>query len=294
MVESTTFILGLAAGLLFGGLAGGLWWSTRLRTQFEAKVTGAAERAQRAETLAEELRRCSGADHAELDHLRNDLAEAVRARAVAETQTADTVKHVEEQKLLLAQARHDLAAAFQALSGEALKQNNEAFLSLAKTTFHTLHAATNRGIAVQGKGGRTYPRAAKGTRHGEMRRDFTYIDDIVAGTIAVLRQPAQPDPSFDPFNPSPKSSEAPYRVYNIGNHESVELLDFIGVLEDALGVKAQVNMLPLQPGDVLETYANIDALQEAVDYKPTTPIQVGIPRFVEWYRDYFMRGRLSL
>jgi len=147
MVESTTFILGLAAGLLFGGLAGGLWWSTRLRTQFEAKVTGAAERAQRAETLAEELRRCSGADHAELDHLRNDLAEAVRARAVAETQTADTVKHVEEQKLLLAQARQDLAAAFQALSGEALKQNNEAFLSLAKTTFHTLHAEAKGDLA---------------------------------------------------------------------------------------------------------------------------------------------------
>jgi DNA recombination protein RmuC len=147
MVESTTFILGLAAGLLFGGLAGGLWWSTRLRTQFEAKVTSAAERAQRAETLAEELRRCSGVDHAELDHLRNDLAEAVRARAVAETQTADTVKHVEEQKLLLAQARQDLAAAFQALSGEALKQNNEAFLSLAKTTFHTLHAEAKGDLA---------------------------------------------------------------------------------------------------------------------------------------------------
>jgi DNA recombination protein RmuC len=147
MVESTTFILGLAAGLLFGGLAGGLWWSTRLRTQFEAKVTGAAERAQRAETLAEELRRCSGADHAELGHLRNDLAEAVRARAVAETQIANTVKHVEEQKLLLAQARHDLVAAFQALSGEALKQNNEAFLSLAKSTFHTLHAEAKGDLA---------------------------------------------------------------------------------------------------------------------------------------------------
>jgi UDP-glucuronate 4-epimerase len=122
---------------------------------------------------------------------------------------------------------------------------------------------------------------------GQMRRDFTYIDDIVAGTIAVLQHPAQPDPSFDPYHPSPSSSDASYRVYNIGNHESVELLDFIGVLEESLGKKAQINMLPLQPGDVLETYANIDALQKAVGYQPTIPIQVGIPRFVEWYRDYF-------
>ena len=147
MVESPAFILGLFAGLVLVALAIGLWWSTRLRSQFEAQVLGAAERAQRAETLADELRRSLVADRAELDRLRSDLAEAMRARAVAETQAAETVKHVEEQKVLLAQARHELAESFQALSGEALKQNNEAFLSLAKTTFQTLHVEAKGDLA---------------------------------------------------------------------------------------------------------------------------------------------------
>src|SRR4026208_806545 len=147
MVESPACIRGLVAGLVLVALAIGLWWSTRLRSQFEAQVLGAAERAQRAETLADEPRRSLVADRADLDRLRSELAEAMRARAVAETQAAETVKHVEEQKLLLAQARHELAESFQALSGEALKQNNEAFLSLAKTTFQTLHVEAKGDLA---------------------------------------------------------------------------------------------------------------------------------------------------
>lgn len=147
MIESTAFVLGLLGGVMLGIMLAGLWWSARLRTRFEDQIASAVERAHRAETLAEELRRSAVADRAEVDQLRGDLADAARARAVAETQAAETVKRLEEQKLLLAQARHELAESFQALSGEALKQNNEAFLSLAKTTFHALHAEAKGELA---------------------------------------------------------------------------------------------------------------------------------------------------
>jgi DNA recombination protein RmuC len=147
MVESTAFVVALFGALGLGVIALGFWWSARLRGQFEAQVSGAVERANRAETRADELRRSEAEDRAELERLRNELAEATRARAVAETQAAETVKRMEEEKLLLAQARHELAEAFQALSGEALKQNNEAFLALAKTTFHTLHAEAKGDLA---------------------------------------------------------------------------------------------------------------------------------------------------
>jgi DNA recombination protein RmuC len=139
MIESTAFFLGTMTGLVLGAFAVWLWWSGRLRAQFEARVIGAVERAHRAETLVDELRRSTETDHVQLEHLRNDLAEATRARAIAETQAAETLKRVEEQKLLLSQARQELAESFQALSGEALRHNNEAFLSLAKTTFQALH-----------------------------------------------------------------------------------------------------------------------------------------------------------
>lgn len=122
---------------------------------------------------------------------------------------------------------------------------------------------------------------------GRMRRDFTYVDDIVAGTIGILRSPAEPDLDWNPVDPPAESSTAPYRIYNIGNHQSVELMRFIEVLEEALGKKAQINLLPLQPGDVLETYADISQLHRAIGYEPSTPIEVGIPRFVAWYREYF-------
>lgn len=147
MVESTAFILGLVGGLVFGALSVRFWWSGRLKAQFEDQVMVATERANRAETLADELRHCVVEDREELSGLRGELAEAMRARAIAETQAAETIKRMEEQKLVLAQARQELTQSFQALSGEALKQNNEAFLSLAKTTFQTLHAEAKGDLA---------------------------------------------------------------------------------------------------------------------------------------------------
>lgn len=123
--------------------------------------------------------------------------------------------------------------------------------------------------------------------HGKMKRDFTYVDDIARGTIEAALNPAEPDPSWSPIEPESHSSSAPYRIFNIGNHQSVDLLHFIQVLEEALGKKADLNLLPLQAGDVLETYAEIDRLQAATGYQPTTPIEVGVPRFVAWYREYY-------
>jgi len=123
--------------------------------------------------------------------------------------------------------------------------------------------------------------------HGQMRRDFTYVDDIVSGTVGVALSPAEADPSWDALKPSASSSPAPYRVYNIGNHDSVDLMRFISVFEEAIGRKALVNFLPLQAGDVLETYADISGIAEAVGYTPSTPIEVGVPKFVAWYREYY-------
>ena len=122
---------------------------------------------------------------------------------------------------------------------------------------------------------------------GKMRRDFTYIDDIVEGVVRVLDQPARANTEWSGDCPDPGSSSAPYRIYNIGNHRSVELVRFIEVLEHAIGKKAERRLLPLQPGDVPATYADIDALARDVGFQPSTPIEVGIPRFVEWYRKYY-------
>jgi UDP-glucuronate 4-epimerase len=123
--------------------------------------------------------------------------------------------------------------------------------------------------------------------HGQHRRDFTYIDDIVEGVIRTLDQVATPDPNWRSDHPDPATSKAPYRLYNIGHNHPVELMHFIETLENALGRKAEKNFLPLQPGDVPATYANIDALTSAVGYAPSTAIEVGIPRFVEWYRSFY-------
>jgi len=120
--------------------------------------------------------------------------------------------------------------------------------------------------------------------HGKMQRDFTYIDDIVAGMLGVLEH--IPTPQTD-VNLHPGISIAPYRLYNIGNHRPVALLDFIEVLESALGCQAIKEFLPMQPGDVPATYADIEDLTNAVGFVPQTPIEVGIPRFVAWYRDYY-------
>jgi UDP-glucuronate 4-epimerase len=122
--------------------------------------------------------------------------------------------------------------------------------------------------------------------HGKMRRDFTYIDDIVEGVVRVADRIAAPDPHWSPAAPDPASSFAPFRVYNIGNNQPVELLKMIAVLEQVLGRKAALNFLPMQPGDVPETYADIDDLMRDVGFRPSTPIETGVERFVRWYRAY--------
>lgn len=123
--------------------------------------------------------------------------------------------------------------------------------------------------------------------YGKMQRDFTYVDDIVEGVIRVLDRTAEINPGYDAKSADPATSNAPYRVFNIGNNNPVPLLDFVGCIEDALGKKAEKNLLPLQDGDVPETYANTDALQEWVGFVPATPVQTGIANFVAWYRDYY-------
>ncbi|MGN7830795.1 NAD-dependent epimerase [Pseudoxanthomonas sp. 22568] len=123
--------------------------------------------------------------------------------------------------------------------------------------------------------------------HGRHTRDFTYIDDIVEGVIRTLDRVPGPDPDYDPLAPSPATSSAPYRVYNIGNHQPVELLRYIEVLEDCLGRKAERSLLPLQPGDVPDTYADVAALSRDTGYAPSTPIETGVRRFVDWYRDFY-------
>lgn len=122
---------------------------------------------------------------------------------------------------------------------------------------------------------------------GRHRRDFTYVDDIVEGVIRVLDKPAQANPQWSGDDPDPATSSAPHRIYNIGNNNWVELERYIQVLEDCLGRKAERNLLPLQPGDVPDTYADVDALVEDIGYRPSTPIEVGVRRFVDWYKDYY-------
>lgn len=123
--------------------------------------------------------------------------------------------------------------------------------------------------------------------HGNHTRDFTYVDDIVEGVVRTLDKPAKPDPDYDSDNPDPASSHAPYRLYNIGSNCPVQLSRYIEVLEECLGRKAEKNLLPLQPGDVPDTYANVDALVNDMNYRPDTPIEVGVRNFVDWYRDYY-------
>lgn len=123
--------------------------------------------------------------------------------------------------------------------------------------------------------------------HGRHTRDFTYIDDIVEGVIRTLDRVPGPDPDYDPLQPNPGSSAAPYRVYNIGNSQPVELLRYIEVLEECLGRKAERHLLPLQPGDVPDTFADVSDLQRDTGYRPSTPIETGVRNFVNWYRAYY-------
>lgn len=123
--------------------------------------------------------------------------------------------------------------------------------------------------------------------HGNHSRDFTYIDDIVEGVVRTTDLVAEPNADWSGDAPDPATSAAPYRLYNIGNNQPVALMDLIKCLEDALGKTAEKNFLPMQPGDVPATYADIDALTEATGFRPSTPIEEGIKRFVAWYRDYY-------
>jgi UDP-glucuronate 4-epimerase len=123
--------------------------------------------------------------------------------------------------------------------------------------------------------------------YGKMRRDFTYIDDIVRGVVLTMDKIPAADETYSPLNPSPETSSAPYRVYNIGNHKSVELRYLIELIEKGIGKKAIMNMMPMQPGDVEETFADVDALMRDVGFAPDTPIEAGIERFLKWFCDYY-------
>jgi UDP-glucuronate 4-epimerase len=123
--------------------------------------------------------------------------------------------------------------------------------------------------------------------NGKMSRDFTFIDDIVEGVVRVVDRIAEPDPEWTGDKPDPATSAAPYRVYNIGNNRPVELLKFIEIIEEKTGKKAIKEMLPLQPGDVPATYANVDKLMHDTGFAPNTSLENGVSRFVDWFREYY-------
>jgi UDP-glucuronate 4-epimerase len=180
----------------------------------------------------------------------------------------------------------------------ASKKANEL---MAHTYSHLYRLATTglRFFTVYGPWGRPDMALFKFTRailagepidvfnYGKHRRDFTYIDDIVEGVIRVLDRVAEPNPDWTGAAPDSATSSAPYRLYNIGNNQPVELMHYIEVLEQCLGREAQKNLLPLQPGDVPDTYADVTDLVEQFDYKPDTSVETGVSRFVDWYKGYF-------
>jgi UDP-glucuronate 4-epimerase len=180
----------------------------------------------------------------------------------------------------------------------ATKKANEL---MAHTYSHLFHLPCTglRFFTVYGPWGRPDMALFKFTRqmlagepidvynYGHHTRDFTYVEDIVEGIVRVLDRPAQANPHWSGDQPDPQSSSAPYRLYNIGSNSPIELLRYIEVLEETLGVRAVKNLLPLQAGDVPDTFANVDDLVRDVGYKPSTPIEVGIRNFVAWYKDYY-------
>ncbi|MDR2366144.1 MAG: NAD-dependent epimerase [Zoogloeaceae bacterium] len=180
----------------------------------------------------------------------------------------------------------------------ASKKANE-LMAHAYSHLYGLPATGLRFFTVYGPWGRPDMALFKFTRailagetlpvfnYGRHKRDFTYIDDIVEGILRTLDSPASPNPGWRGGAPDPGSSEAPWRVYNIGNSRPVELLDYIAALETALGKKAKMELLPLQPGNVPDTFADVDDLAAQFDYRPATPLAQGIANFVAWYRDYF-------
>ncbi|HEX7833599.1 MAG TPA: NAD-dependent epimerase [Thermoanaerobaculia bacterium] len=123
--------------------------------------------------------------------------------------------------------------------------------------------------------------------HGDMIRDFTYIDDVVEGVVRTLDRPAAPDPQFDSNDPDPSTSNAPYRIFNIGNNQPVPLLDFIRAIETSVGKPAKLDLLPIQPGDVPSTMADVSELAAAVGFRPSTTVQDGVAKFVAWFKDYY-------
>ena len=123
--------------------------------------------------------------------------------------------------------------------------------------------------------------------YGKHRRDFTYIDDIVEGVVRTMDHTAEPNSDWDAATPDPGTSKAPYRIYNIGNQQPVELMDYIGAIEKALGKEAEKNLLPLQPGDVPDTWADTTDLANDVGYQPATPVEVGVKNFVDWYLEFY-------
>jgi UDP-glucuronate 4-epimerase len=180
----------------------------------------------------------------------------------------------------------------------ATKKANE----LMAHTYAHLHGLPSTGLrffTVYGPWGRPDMAYFKFTRNilegkpiqvfnnGNMVRDFTYVDDIVEGIMRVIDRPAQPDPAWDGAAPDPARSRAPYRIYNIGNNKPVQLMRYIEVLEQCLGKKARFEMLPMQPGEVPATMADVSALQAEIGYRPRTTVEEGVPRFVEWYRSYY-------
>lgn len=180
----------------------------------------------------------------------------------------------------------------------ASKKSNEL---MAHTYSHLYNLPTTglRFFTVYGPWGRPDMALFKFTRaimagekisvfnYGRHRRDFTYVDDIVEGVLRVLDRPAPPNPNWQGTRPDPGSSTASWRIYNIGNSRPVELMDYIAAIEKALGIKADIEMLPLQPGDVLDTYADVADLVEQFDYQPLTLIDQGVANFVDWFRDYY-------
>jgi len=180
----------------------------------------------------------------------------------------------------------------------ATKKANEL---MAHTYSHLfgLHATGLRFFTVYGPWGRPDMSLALFTRailegrpidvfnHGEMERDFTYVDDIVEGVVRIVDKPPAGDPSVDMTRPDPATSYAPYRLYNIGNNRPVKLMTFIETLEAALGRVAVKNFLPMQPGDVPATYADIDGLENAVGFRQHTTLVEGVARYVAWYREYY-------
>ena len=180
----------------------------------------------------------------------------------------------------------------------ATKKANE-LMSHAYSELYNLSCTGLRFFTVYGPWGRPDMAMMKFTKailsgeklpvfnYGKHKRDFTYIDDIIEGIIRVVDKPAEKEANWDSFAPDPSSSQAPWRIYNIGNNSPVELLDYIKAIENSLGASARKELLPIQPGDVPDTFADVDDLVKDFNYKPSTSIEMGVAKFIRWYNEYY-------